>query len=182
MKIVLELTHRVPELVTILISTIPLVELRGAIPVAINVYGLAPWSALFFGVLGSLIPVFPILWLLKWLEPHLRKIKELDNLIEIVYERTRKKSQLIQDYELIGLVLFIGIPLPGTGVWTGMLAAYLFDLPKGFSFLAALMGTTLAGVIMLFLSDFQNSLSVIGALLFIVVAAFGIKSTMGAKK
>jgi len=143
-----------PKWVTLLISAFPIVELRGAIPIAIGVYKMAPAHAFTYGVIGSLIPVIPILYLLEFLEPHLRKIDWINTLIDKVFERTRTKSKIIQELELVGLILFIGIPLPGTGVWTGTLAAYIFGLNKGLSLLAALIGTAIAGVIMVFLSSY----------------------------
>jgi len=163
--------NSVPVFWTIVISMTPLIELRGAIPIAINVYGFSKIAALFWGVLGSVIPAIPILWMLGFLEPHLRKIEELGKLMDTVYEKTRSKSKLIEEYEMLGLILFIGIPLPGTGVWTGMLAAYLFGFNKGASFFCALAGSLLAGVIMVFMSDFQSIFSVLGASGFVVIAA-----------
>jgi len=136
----------VPQLWTVLIAMLPIIELRGAIPIAINVYGLSKGSALLWGVVGSVLPAIPILWLLGFLEPHLRKIVELNNLMDKVFEKTRSKSKLVEEYQMLGLILFIGIPLPGTGVWTGMLAAYLFGLNKSVAFFCALIGTTLAGI------------------------------------
>jgi len=143
-----------PKVITLIVSAFPIIELRGAIPLAMLKLGLTPWEAFSCGVLGSLIPVFPILYLLQFIEPLLRKIKSLDILIDKVFEKTRSKSKIIQEWEFIGLVLFIGIPLPGTGVWTGTLAAYLFGLSKPFSFIAALIGTALAGTLMVFFSSY----------------------------
>lgn len=165
----------IPELWTVFISMLPLIELRGAIPLAINVYKISPPLALFLGIIGSLIPAIPILFFLGWIEPRLRKFPEIAKLLDFIYLKTRKKSALIREYEFVGLVLFIGLPLPGTGVWTGMLAAYIFGLQKNLSLLSALLGTTLAGIIMVFLSDFQNTASVVGALLFIVAAGLLVK-------
>lgn len=143
-----------PQIIVTLVAVIPLLELRASIPLAIFKYGMSSWEALWLGILGSLIPVIPILFLLEHIEPLLRKIKFLNDLINQVFERTRAKSQIIKELELIGLILFIGIPLPGTGVWTGTFAAYLFGLPKLQAFFAALAGTTIAGIIMIFLSAY----------------------------
>jgi len=156
------LSNLPPKIITLIISAIPIIELRGSIPFAILKLNLAPFAAFSYGVAGSLIPVFPILFLLQFAEPILRKSSFFDQLLDKIYDRTRSKSKLIQDWELIGLILFVGIPFPGTGVWTGTLAAYLFGFSKIFSFFAALIGTMLAGVIMTFLSTlFQDNLSVI---------------------
>jgi uncharacterized membrane protein len=143
-----------PQIIVTLVAVIPLLELRASIPLAIFKYGMSSWEALCLGILGSLIPVIPILFLLEHIEPLLRKIKFMSDIIDKVFEHTRAKSQVIKELELLGLILFIGIPLPGTGVWTGTFAAYIFGLPKLQAVFAALAGTTIAGIIMIFLSAY----------------------------
>lgn len=155
-KVITYLSTLPNEVITLLISAIPIIELRGAIPIAIAGLKMSPLSALTYGILGSLIPVIPILFALEYLEPLLRKITLFDTIIDKVFERTRSKSQLIKELKLLGLILFIGIPLPGTGVWTGTLAAYIFGLNKYLALLAALIGTTIAGIIMVFLSSYLH--------------------------
>lgn len=145
-----------PKVIVTLVAAIPLLELRASIPLAIFKYGMSSWEALWLGVVGSLIPVIPILFLLEHLEPYLRKIKFFDQLLNKVFEHTRAKSQLIKELELIGLILFIGVPLPGTGVWTGTFAAYIFGLPKFQAVFAAFVGTTIAGLLMIFLSAYVS--------------------------
>lgn len=159
------------ELTTLLISAFPIVELRGAIPIAITIFHMSKLEALAYGIIGSLIPVIPILFALAYLEPILRKVKLFDTLIDKVFERTRAKSQIIKELELIGLILFIGIPLPGTGVWTGTLAAYIFGLNKYLALLAALIGTTMAGIIMVFLSSYIHLIFKYSAFIIIGIIA-----------
>ena len=79
-------------------------------------------------LVGSVLLVFPLLWILNNLTDRLRKNPKLDRLFEWLFTRTRSKSKLIEDLELVGLTLFIAVPLPGTGVWTGTIAAYLLGL------------------------------------------------------
>lgn len=165
----------VPQTVIFFISMLPLVELRGSIVLAINLFKLTQIEALFLGVAGSVFPAIPILLFLEFIEPYFRKIKEIDSLLNRIYAKTQNKSDLIQRYKSIGLILFIGIPLPGTGVWTGMLAAYLLKLNKLVAFICALIGTTIAGVIMIFMADFKNIFSVVGAIAFVVVVTVIIK-------
>ena len=127
-------------------SALPIIELRGTIPAALALQ--LPWQLVLpSAILGSLLPALPILWGLDHLEPLLRKSPALSSLIDKVYAKVRHKGAKLQREEFWGLVLFIGIPLPGTGVWTGLLAAYLFGLSRRSSLLAALLGTTLAGTI-----------------------------------
>ncbi len=169
-----------PELITVIISAIPVLELRGGILYA-RALQIPALNSLILGIIGSMLPVIPILILLGKIEPLLRRNRSLANLLDRVYARTRSNSKLIQEYEFIGLTLFIGVPLPGTGVWTGMLAAYLLGLPRMFSFLSALLGTTIAGIIMLFLSDFKNLLSILLGIILIVVISLFIKFQMSGK-
>ncbi len=145
-----------PKIIIAFVAAIPLLELRASIPLAIFKYGMSSWEALWISVVGSFLPALPILFILEYLEPLLRKIKFLDKLLDKVFEHTRAKSQVIKELELLGLIIFIGIPLPGTGVWTGTFAAYLFGLPKLHACFAALLGTMIAGVIMVFLSAYIN--------------------------
>ena len=141
-------------MVTMLVAAIPVLELRASIPLAMLSYNMPPLQALMYSIVGSLFPVFPVLFLLEYIEPLLRRSKVLASLLDKVFAHTRSKSQMIKELEFIGLVLFIGVPLPGTGVWTGTFAAYLFGMPKWQALIAALLGTTIAGVIMVFLSAY----------------------------
>jgi len=104
---------------------------------------------LFLSILGSSLPVFPILWGLTYLTGILRRVKILDRFISWLFAHTRSKSKLVEELEAVGLAIFIAIPLPGTGVWTGTVAAYLFGIPWLWAFLAALAGTSLASLAVL---------------------------------
>jgi len=136
------------ELIVFIISAIPVIEVRGAVPIALLYFKLPAVTTLFMCILGSVIPVFPILIFLKFATDWLRKIKVFDRFFEWLFTRTRQRSKIIEDLELVGLTLFIAIPFPGTGVWTGTIAAYLLDLPWIPTFICALIGTTIASVIM----------------------------------
>ncbi|MDR1453114.1 MAG: small multi-drug export protein [Candidatus Margulisbacteria bacterium] len=134
-------------LIVFALSAAPLLELRASIPYGFLV-GLSPLTVLFLSIVGSWLPAFFIVFALEHIEPFLRKIKFLDALLDRIYAKTRAKSAQIQKWEFWGLVLFIGVPLPGTGVWTGALAGYLLGLGRRKIILAALLGTTLAGLAM----------------------------------
>lgn len=136
------------ELIVLLISATPVIEVRGAIPAALLYFKLPVVIALLLCIFGSLLPVFPLLWVLNNLTEVLRKQPLFDRFFVWLFARTRARSKVIEDLELIGLTLFIAIPLPGTGVWTGTIAAYLLGLRWGPTFLAALLGTIIASLIM----------------------------------
>ncbi|MBU0672622.1 MAG: small multi-drug export protein [Candidatus Margulisbacteria bacterium] len=136
------------ELIVFLVSATPVIEVRGAVPIALLLFKLPVVTTLILCVLGSILPVFPILWFLKIAVGKLRKIEFFDKFFEWLFARTRSKSKIIEDFELVGLTLFIAIPFPGTGVWTGTIAAYLLGLPWIPTFICATIGTTIASLIL----------------------------------
>jgi uncharacterized membrane protein len=136
------------ELIVLLISATPVIEVRGAVPIALLYFKLPVINTLLLCVLGSILPVFPILWFLNTLTERIRKIRIFDKFFEWLFHRTRTKSKIIEEFELVGLTLFVAIPFPGTGVWTGCVAAYLLGLPWIPTFICATIGTTIASCIM----------------------------------
>lgn len=135
-------------LTVLVIAALPISELRGAIPVAIGVYGFDPVTAYLLGVLGNLLPV-PIL--LKILEPVtalLRRSVILDRFLSWVFARTRERhSAMIERLGAIALVLFVAVPLPATGAWTGALVAHLFGIPFKYAFPLIAVGVCIAGIV-----------------------------------
>lgn len=137
---------------TFFISALPVVELRLALPLAINEYGIAWYLALPVCLLGNLLPV-PFLLLL--LDPAVRlagKIGPTKPILDWVFKRTRRQGRLVEKYERIGLLLFVAVPLPGTGVWTGSILAYLLGLKFKSAFVSIVIGMFIAGVIVTALS------------------------------
>ncbi len=169
-------------LITMFVAAVPILELRASIPLAMLSFKMGAVEALIYSVIGSILPVFPILFLLEYVEPFIRKSKALGSLLDKVFERTRSKSQMIKELEFIGLVLFIGVPLPGTGVWTGTFAAYLFGMKKWQALIAGVLGTTIAGVIMVFLSTYIDLIIKYGLVILAVIAAGVFLANRGKKK
>jgi len=135
-----------------LIAASPLVELRGAIPLAILHYRL-PWYAAFVvAVLGNLLPVPFLLLFLDPLTRLVSKVKIFERILNWIFERTRRRGKLIEKYERIGLMLFVTVPLPGTGAWTGSIAAFLLGLKFKNALLSIALGVFIAGVIVTVLS------------------------------
>jgi len=139
------------EVVTLLLSMLPIAELRGAIPWALAqppVGGGLSWqTAYVYAVIGNFIPVIPILLLLDPVSGWLRRFKSFDRFFNWLFARTRKRGQMIEKYEALGLILFVGIPLPVTGAWTGAVAAFLFGIRFRYAVPCILLGILLAGVI-----------------------------------
>lgn len=140
------------ELVVLVIAALPILELRGAIPVAIIVFDFPWYYALLLAVIGNLLPVPFILLFLNTVTRWLSKIAFFNRVLSWLFERTRRRGKIIEKYERIGLVLFVAIPLPITGAWTGSLAAVLFGLKFRHAFLSILIGVIIAGGIVTSLS------------------------------
>jgi uncharacterized membrane protein len=116
-------------LVVLLISMLPIVELRLAIPVGIGYYHMAWWYVYVVAVIGNLIPVPLILKFFAYAERFLRRWRRWARFFDKLFARTRKRAaKHILRYQELGLILFVAIPLPVTGAWTGSLIAYLFAL------------------------------------------------------
>jgi len=140
------------ELVVLIIAALPIFELRGALPVAINVFHFEWYYALLLAVIGNLLPVPFILLFLDTASRLLSKISFFDRILRWLFERTRRRGRIVERYERIGLALFVAIPLPVTGAWTGSLAAVLFGLKFKHAFLSILVGVLIAGTIVTCLS------------------------------
>ena len=139
------------ELKVILIAAMPIIELRGAIPVGIGL-GMSPLHAGILGFLGSLIPVPFILFGIRPVFNYLKKTKRFKNFVEKITHKSMKKSDKIQRYGAWGLLIFVAIPLPGTGVWSGSLIAALLDMRFKWAFPAITVGNAIAGFLIMTLS------------------------------
>ena len=140
------------ELVVLIISALPLIELRGALPIAINLFHM-PWYYAFpLAVIGNLLPVPFILLFLNTFSRLLNKIDTFQRILQWLFEHTRRWGKIVERYERIGLTLFVAIPLPVTGAWTGSLAAVLFRLKFRHAFLSIFIGILIAGAIITCLS------------------------------
>lgn len=141
------------ELITVLLTAMaPVAELRGAIPLGIVRYDLPPLITYGLAVVGNMIPIVPILFFLNKGTDYAMRYQRLESLLNWVFKRTRKKGGVIEKYELLGLVLFVAIPLPMTGAWTGAIASYLFGLNSLRSVISIFIGVLIAGVIVTTLS------------------------------
>lgn len=144
---VLDSLHSLPpEWTTFIVAMLPIIELRGAIPFAIGVG--VPWpEAYLLSVAGNLVPVVPLLLFLGPVSEWLRRLPGFGRFFDWLFARTRRRSAVIERYGPIGLALFVAIPLPVTGGWTGAAAAYLFGFRFGRSFPAIALGVLAAGVV-----------------------------------
>ena len=134
-------------LIVLGLAASPISELRGAIPVAIIQFDF-PWYYAFpLAVVGNLLPVPFILLFLDSVSRLLSKVGFFNRMINWLFERTRRRGKIIERYERIGLILFVAIPLPITGAWTGSIAAVLLGLKFKHALLSIFIGILIAGVI-----------------------------------
>ena len=139
--------HISREMVIFIISMIPILELRGGL-LAASLLKVSAAKAIPICIVGNIIPIPFILLFIKQIFKLLKKTKVFHNLIVKMEKRAMGKSDQIKKYEFWGLVLFVGIPLPGTGAWTGSLIASLLDVDIKKSSLAIFCGIIMATVIM----------------------------------
>jgi uncharacterized membrane protein len=132
---------------TLLISMVPIIELRGAIPMAVG-YGLDYRIAIPLAVLGNLVPVPFIIIFIKRIFAWIRKrMPKLNGIIDKLEKRAKDKSETVEKYAFWGLFLLVAIPLPGTGAWTGALVAAMLDMRLKRAFPAIALGVVGAGII-----------------------------------
>lgn len=140
------------EAIVFIISMIPILELRGALLVAGPLLGVPVGTAIPLSIIGNIIPVPFILLLITPVFNWMKGTKKLKPLVDKLEARAMSKSDKIEKYEFWGLVIFVGIPLPGTGAWTGSLIAALLGIKFKKAFPAVVLGICMATVIMWFVS------------------------------
>ncbi len=132
-------------LLTFLVSMLPVVELRGAIPIGVSM-GLGHWQAMLISILGNMVPVPFIIIFIRRIFSWLRvKSERLEKLVSSLETRAEGKWDKVHKYQILGLVVLVAIPLPGTGAWTGALVAALMDIRLKSSIPAIALGVIIAG-------------------------------------
>ncbi len=142
------------QLYLLLLAMMPINELRGTIPVGIEVFKLPVWQVLLVAITGTMIPIFFLLLLLPWLVNFLTKRSALaDRFFTWLFQRTREK--FYKNYSLygnLGLAIFVAIPLPMTGAWSGAVAAFVFGIPYWRALGWIFLGVVVSGLIIMVLS------------------------------
>lgn len=142
------------EVATFFLSMLPIAELRLSLPLGIAVFKLPVWQAFVLSIIGNMIPATLILLLSK---PFHAWVHTSEGLIGRLWKKSLARAEVkfkgnYEKYGLIGLAIFVGIPLPMTGAWTGALAAFVFNLPLKKSWWAIFAGVIMAGIIVLLLT------------------------------
>lgn len=141
-----------PQIITLLISMIPLLELRGSIIVAGGILKLPFIQTFIAAVIGNMVPIPFILLFIEKIFAWMKRVPHIRRFPDWIEAKAMKKSAQIEKYGYLGLFLFVAIPLPGTGAWTGSLLAVLFGLKPAKSLLFVFFGVVTAGFIMSLLS------------------------------
>ncbi len=140
------------ELAVILLSVIPVAELRFAIPFAILNYGMPPALAFLYACIGNLLPVPFIILFIRKIFDWMKKFKFLGKIATKLEERGKSKQETVKKYKFWGLFIFVAIPLPGTGAWTGALIAALMNMRLKDAVPSIALGVIGAGLIVTALS------------------------------
>lgn len=130
---------------TTLVSMVPVVELRGGIPFGVAA-GLPVWAAYLAAVIGNMLPVpFIVVYIRRIFQWMRRRIPKLNSLVDRLERKAHLKGQTVSKYKYLGLAIFVAIPLPGTGAWTGALAAAFLDMPLRKAIPSVFAGVVTAG-------------------------------------
>ena len=141
------------ELIVFIISILPILELRGGL-IAASLLNVSPLTGYIVSIIGNTLPVpFILLFInkiLDWMGKS--KIKWMNKLSKWLDKKARKHKDSIEKYGYLGLTLFVGVPRPGTGAWTGCLAASVLNMDKKKSFISIMLGIIMASIIMMLIS------------------------------
>lgn len=161
------------EAVVVVVATLPIVELRGAIPVGINLFQMRErwWLVYLLAVFGNMLPIPLILLTLGPVSRYCMRFRLGRIFFEWLFARTRRKGAAIEKYETLGLSIFVAIPLPVTGGWTGSMAAFLMGIKFRHAMWSILLGVMVAGAIMTALSMLGWIGAIIAAVVLIALAA-----------
>ncbi|XP_051122530.1 uncharacterized protein LOC127245589 [Andrographis paniculata] len=168
------------------LATLPVIELRGAIPVGYWLQLKPVWLTV-LSVLGNMVPVpFIILYLKKFATFLTGKNKTASRLLDMLFQRAKDKAGPVKEFQWLGLMLFVAVPFPGTGAWTGAIIASVLDMPFWSGFSANFVGVVLAGLLVNLLVNLGLKYAVIIGVILFVVSTFmwsilrGLKKSMSA--
>lgn len=147
------------EILTILIAASPISELRGAIPAAIFIWQIPIWEAYILAVFGNFLPVIPLLLFLKYFADFLsQRVYFFNRFFPWLFEKTRARhNHHFEIWKELALIIFVAIPIPFTGAWSGALAAFIFGISFRRAALDIGIGILISGLIVLFITHVLQS-------------------------
>ncbi|MBS3741357.1 MAG: small multi-drug export protein [Candidatus Cloacimonetes bacterium] len=168
--------------VVVLMAMLPIFELRLSLPWAIHHYNMEWYRAFILSLIGNFLPIPFIILILRYGLGYLSKVPLFAKFFDWLFQRTRRKSQIVKKYESLGLILFVMIPLPITGAWTGSVAAYLFDIKFINSLICIAIGITFAGIVVTTLSLMGIFGAIIAGLALLILLAVWAKKNIDKRK
>lgn len=139
------------QILVFVISLLPILELRGGI-LAAALLGLTPVQGYIISILGNILPIPFILLLINKVLEWMRNSKHFEGIANWLDKKVDKHKSQIEKFGYLGVILFVGIPIPGTGAWTGSLIASVLEMDKKKTFIATLVGLVMASIIMMLIS------------------------------
>jgi uncharacterized membrane protein len=136
-----------PKAIILFLGALPVTELRASIPIGILILKQSVKATFFFSVLGNILPIAPIYFLLDPVSKKLSNTRCMRRFFEWLFKRAKTHAKIIERYETLGLMLFVAVPLPGTGAWTGAIIASLLRMRFIPAFLAISLGVVIAAAI-----------------------------------
>lgn len=140
------------EFIVVIISALPISELRGALPVGIIVFDLPWYQAFYLAIIGNLLPIPILLLFFESLVRIISRTNNGDRLVNMIFRRTRRHREIVEKHKYIGLILLVAIPLPGTGAWTGTVTTVLLGLEWRRALISITIGVLISGTIVTILS------------------------------
>lgn len=132
-------------LMVVITSALPVSELRGAIPLGVTL-GFTPFESLLLSLFGNLLIVPPVLWLIEPLFTHFKRLRQIRRWVTDIEDRAAGKLRHYRGYRLLGLFILVAVPLPGTGAYTGCLAARLLKISPFNAWVSISLGVVTAGL------------------------------------
>ncbi|KAH7570164.1 hypothetical protein ACOSP7_018139 [Xanthoceras sorbifolium] len=160
------------EAVVFALATLPIIELRGAIPVGYWMQ-LKPVLLTILSVLGNMVPVpFIILYLKRFASFLAGKNQAASRFLDMLFERAKEKAGPVEEFQWLGLMLFVAVPFPGTGAWTGAIIASILDMPFWSAVSANFVGVVLAGLLVNLLVNLGIKYAVITGIILFIISTF----------
>jgi len=135
------------QLIVLIIAALPVVELRGSIPVAMDIFRMPWYQSLALSIIGNLLPVPFLLLFYDSLAHLVRRFNKGKRFMQWLNRRTRRQAVVIEKYKHVGLIIFVAIPIPGTGAWTGSITAHLLRMKFRHAFFDIALGVIVASLI-----------------------------------
>ncbi len=160
------------ELIVLFTALLPVSELRGAIPLAYLSFKFPLWKAYLISVIGNLLPLLPLLFLIEKIEKIVLNLPFIRDFYFWYKKRVLKNREIIEKYETLGLFLFVMIPLPMTGGWTGTFLSVLLGMRKKYAILAIILGVCAAGIIVSLILVASLKYSILAGILTLLLIYF----------